>query len=241
MILAILGTTLNIAAAQVRKSRVVIPSAGWLLVGDLVLPDSELPAPGVLLLNRANGNRQVYETLSSQLAERGIASLRLDLRGHGESTNLGRFNPGETDSAGREIMIWQADIDIENTTRYLKTIDGIDSHRIGIVGASYSGEEMAEAGRRAGYAQAYVALSPGSFSIESIDQMDNSRVPWLFIVSRDEQFLHEIVDSVQSRTKSVEILYLPGQAHATRILESRPDMAERIAEWLSAQLFKRDN
>jgi hypothetical protein len=37
------------------------------------------------------------------------------------------------------------------------------------MGASYSGEELAEAGRIIGYVQAYVELSPGSFSDESID------------------------------------------------------------------------
>jgi hypothetical protein len=34
----------------------------------------------------------------------------------------------------------------------------------------------------------------------------------------------------------VELIILPGTEHATRILEARPDMAERIAIWLSGQL-----
>ena len=102
--------------------------------------------------------------------------------------------------------------------------------------ASYSGEEMAEAGRIGGFAQAYVALSPGSFSEESIAAMDESGVPWLFVVSRHERHLTEIAANVQSATKSVEIVYLPGDAHATRILESRHDVAERVAVWLASRL-----
>lgn len=230
----LLGTPNLIVAAG--ESRVVIQSSGWELVGDLRVPESPDPAPAVLMLNKAAGDRQVYKDLAARLAERGVVSLRLDLRGHGESTNLGRFVPGETDDAGREIIIWQSDEDVTAAHRYLKALAAVDSTRIGIVGASYSGEEMAEAGRKSGYARAYVALSPGSFSDESIAAMDTEGVSWLFVVSRHERYLKEIAAAVQSRTRSAEILYLPGDKHATRILEARTDVAERIAVWLAAKL-----
>ena len=62
---------------------------------------------------------------------------------------------------------------------------------------------MAEAGRLYGNAQAYVALSPGSFSDESIDAIDSSGIPWLFIASRDERHLHDIVASLREKSHSV--------------------------------------
>ena len=174
--------------------------------------------------------------LAHQLAARHIASLRLDLPGHGESTNLGRFIPDEMDSQARESMIWESDIDVTAAHQYLKTQTRIDANKIGVIGASYSGEEMAEAGRARGYAQAYVALSPGSFSEESIQGIDSSGVAWLFIVSNNERHLREITASVQAKSKTVELIIVPGVQHATRILEARPDMAERIAVWLAQQL-----
>ena len=121
------------------------------------------------------------DQLAQQLAARGIASLRLDLPGHGESTNLGRFIPSEVDEAGREQMIWESNIDVAAAHQFLKNYPGIDPDRIGMIGGSYSGEEMAEAGREHGYAQAYVELSPGSFTEASIQSIDTSEVPWLFI------------------------------------------------------------
>lgn len=92
----------------------------------------------------------------------------------------------------RSPLIWDAEQDVLAAHEYLRRHTLIDADRIAIVGASYSGEEMAEAGRLGKYATAYVALSPGSFGDESIAGIDASRVPWLFIVSRDERFLPEI-------------------------------------------------
>jgi dienelactone hydrolase len=227
------------AAAQAstdEETRVVIDSRGWQLVGDLRLPASEEPFPAVLMLNKAAGDRTVYRELAHQLAARGIASLRLDLPGHGESINLGRFVPGETDSLTQESMIWESDLDVTAAHQYLKTHARIDSNRIGMIGASYSGEEMAEAGRERGYARAYVELSPGSFSEASISGIDSSGVAWLFIVSNNERHLREITASVQARSKTVELIIIPGTEHSTRILAARPDMAERIAVWLAHQL-----
>jgi dienelactone hydrolase len=229
--------TVMVGASDAEESsRIEIDSDGWHLIGDLVIPDSTGDVPAALLLNQAAGNRIAYEDLARLLAARGIASLRLDLRAHGESTNLGQFVPGEADEQDREVMIWSAEADVKAAHEYLKSHEKIDTGRIAIVGASYSGEEMAEAGRLHDYAQAYVALSPGSFSDESIKSMDESGVPWLFIVSRQDRFLTNIVANVQSASENTEIVYLPGSVHGTDILELRMDVAERIVAWLVAKL-----
>ena len=212
--------------------RTVIESDGWALIGELQIPDRATAAPVVLMLNQAAGDRTPYGELAAELDERGIASLRLDLRGHGESTNLGAFNPQKITAKDRETMIWQADKDVIAARRFLQGHPALDANRIAIIGASYSGEEMAEAGRNSTHASAYVAISPGSFSGESIDEMDDSDASWLFIVSKNDPFLREIVANVREKTQSVEIVYLPGDRHATDILDSRPDMATRIAAWL---------
>ena len=234
--LAICACCLTRGSAQesgLRSSRVVVDSEGWRLVGDLLLPASQQPVAAVLLFNQADGDRTVYAELARALAGRGIASLRLDLRGHGESTNLGRFVPGEVT---RDPLIWDAESDVHAAHEYLQVNPRIAADRIGILGASYSGEEMAEAGRLHGYAQAYVALSPGSFSDASVSGIDASGVPWLFVTSRDDRFLVAITASVQQQSETAELLFIPGKAHASDLLVSFPDMAERIATWLAHRL-----
>ena len=224
------------ASAQVGSShvrRVNIPSDGWSLVGDLQTPTSAPPFPAVLMLNQAAGDRTAYSELAGKLAERGVASLRLDLRGHGESTNLGRFVPGQSP---RDPMIWDAESDVTAAVAYLGALQEVDGTKLGIVGASYSGEAAAEAGRLHGYSAAYVLLSPGSLSEESIQGIGQSGVPWLFIASRDDQFLREITASVQTEARSAELILLPGASHATDLLDRSPELAERIAAWLSHRL-----
>jgi dienelactone hydrolase len=219
--------------AAPEASRVVIESDGWHLVGDLLLPAAGRPLPGVLMLNKAAGDRSAYREFADQLAARGVASLRLDLRGHGESTNLGSFVPGEQ---RRDPKIWDAEADVTAALRYLRAHPAVDAERLGVVGSSYSGEEMAEAGRAEGYARAYVTLSPGSFSEASIQGIDASGVPWLFIAANNDRFLAEITDALREQSRTVELLLVPGTGHATDLLQEHPELAERIAVWLAHEL-----
>lgn len=215
------------------ETTVNVPSGDWELIGDLSVPDSSAPVPVVLMFNKAADNRTAYEGMARALDERGIASLRLDLRGHGESTNLGTFVPGEQSP---HPMIWDAEQDVVAAVEYLKKDSRFDSDRFAMVGGSYSGEEMAEAGRMIGYAAAYVELSPGSFSDESIAGIDESGVPWLFVTSRDEPHLQEIRQLVTEQSLTVEQIITPGRNHASRLLGDFPDLNERIAVWLESKL-----
>ncbi|NND70742.1 MAG: alpha/beta fold hydrolase [Rhodothermales bacterium] len=212
---------------------VVVNSDGWELVGDLMVPESDKAVPLVVLLNKADGDRSAYQRLSQELAARGIASIALDLRGHGESTNLGMFVPGEMQ---RDPLIWDSEPDVTAALKYASRISDIDSTRIAIVGSSYSGEEMAEAGRQDGYAGAYVALSPGSFSSASILDVDSSNVPWLFVMATEDRFVTDIVDSLRANSSEAEYLMVPGRKHATDILLEHEYVNPMIAEWLGAKL-----
>lgn len=216
-----------------KQTRVIVESGEWELIGDLVIPQNESKPPVVLMLNKANGNREVYKKMVGHLADRGIASLRLDLRGHGESTNVEKFEPGKRSP---DPLIWDSEYDVQAAIEYLKNNQDVGNDRIAVIGGSYSGEEMAEAGRLNGYVNAYVALSPGSFSDESIDGIDASGVPWLFIVSKFEPHLREITKLVQEKSETVELIVTPGKDHATRLLNDRPELNEMIAVWLSVVL-----
>jgi dienelactone hydrolase len=219
--------------AVAAETTVHVPSGDWELIGDLSVPDSGVSFPVVLMFNKAAGDRTDYEGMARALDDRGIASLRLDLRGHGESTNLGTFEPGELNP---HPMIWDAEQDVVAAVECIKRDPRFDPDRIGMVGGSYSGEEMAEAGRLIGYVAAYVELSPGSFSDESIAGIDESGVPWLFVTSRDEPHLQEIRRLVTEQSESVEQIITPGRNHASRLLEDFPDLDERIAVWLESKL-----
>lgn len=217
----------------VYESRVVIQSDGWELVGDLNLVNGSTQTPVVLLLNQAAGDRRPYLELAHQLADRKISSLRLDLRGHGESINQGRFVPGRVT---QDPMIWSAEIDISAAIDYLESHPRINPTAIGIVGASYSGQETAEAVRAGSLASAFVFLSPGSFSRSSISTIDSTGAPWMFIAAQSDSFLVDISAAVSETGKNVEVELLPGASHATDMFSQHPDLAEMIAEWFAEHL-----
>lgn len=222
----------QMAAAQSEK--VMIENEGWNLAADLMMPKSRSAVPSVVLLNKAMGDRQVYKELAQELAKLGIASLRVDLRAHGESTNKGKFGP-PFDAAKRSLLAG-SDTDISAAVAYLKGRKEVDPHRIGFVGASYSGEEMAISARKSGYGRAYVALSPGSFSDESIKNIDTSGVTWLFIRSAEEPNLRGFFENVRRASKSAQLLEVAGSAHASDLLNTTPGLAQVIAAWLKHRI-----
>lgn len=220
--------------AQAQSVRVTIDNNGWKLIGDLQKPQDVKAAPAVLLLHKADGSRDEYKELAGLLAAKGIASLRIDLRGHGESINKGDFGP-PFDEKMRAILAG-TDTDISAGITYLKAQDGIDPNRIGVVGSSYSGEFMAIAGRKNSYQKAYVELSPGSFSEESIKNIDPSGATWLFVRSVDEPHLKGLHEDIRKVSKTAQLYEVPGKEHASRLLPAIPGLTEMIAVWFKHNL-----
>ncbi|MEP7293794.1 MAG: alpha/beta fold hydrolase [Chloroflexota bacterium] len=102
------------------------------VVGTLVQPAAEAPAPVVLLLHGFASSRDevgdMYKRLAGELAEYGIGSLRIDFRGWGESA-------GEmTDST----VSGQVE-DAAAAYDYLSGLDWVDSECVGLVGFSLGG------------------------------------------------------------------------------------------------------
>jgi dienelactone hydrolase len=218
------------AASPVTEHRVVIPNDGWRLIGDF-RPATAARAPAVLLLlNGAMRTRKAYAGLARELGRLGIASLRLDLRGEGETINRGRFQPGPSPT------IDQSDRDVDAALTWLRSRPGIDSGRIGVLGASYSGEAMAVAARQGAAGAAYVALSPGSLSEESMREIDSSGRPWWLIASDSERFARRVVDQAAAISGSAKVTYVSGRAHASDILGVHLNLEAEIADWFAAKL-----
>lgn len=234
------ATTSSMMAATPtdKADRVRIVNDGWTLYGEWRTPDKMGAYPAALLLHRAAGSRAEYDALGEALAERGVASLALDLRGHGESDNLGRFEP----PYGENLHINEnTHLDVAAALQWLSDRDSVDAMRLGVVGASYSGEKAAIAFRSGVRAAAYVMMSPGSFSQESIDAIGEADAAWLFVRTQDEspaakQFIDAIHDELKVTAPQAETIVYPGAGHATLIFETQPQAVDDIADWLAAAL-----
>lgn len=217
---------------------VQIESDGWRLVADWRAPLMSCNAPAVLLLHNAIGDRKQAASLAKALQNRGIASLSLVLRGHGESTNLGKFQ--EPYSEYRHLNA-KAYRDIVAGLNWIATQRSRGIGKVGVVGASYSGEQTALAVREGAKADAYVMLSPGNFSERSVTMVSKAAAPWLFVRTEEEvqgakPFVDRVFAALQENAPDIEVLIYPGEGHAMTLLESRPEAISAIADWLSAKL-----
>lgn len=106
------------------------------LAGTLSLPNKEGNFPAVILISGSgpqNRDEEILEhkpflVLADYLTKRGIAVLRFDDRGFGEST--GNFKTATTEDFAKDV---QAGLD------YLKTRKEIYTHKIGLIGHSEGG------------------------------------------------------------------------------------------------------
>ncbi len=130
-LLSLAGVTFAQDAASMNEAETTVTLDNG-VVGTLSLPQSESAVPAVLMLHGFASSRNevgdMYMRLAASLAERGIASLRIDFRGWGESAG------GMVDSTVSG-MVEDAGLAYE----YLSGLESIDSTRIGVLGFSLGG------------------------------------------------------------------------------------------------------
>lgn len=220
-------------AAKTKGEVVKIAVDGWELKGELIVPDRSERVPAVLLLHGAAKTRARHAGLARELAARGIASLRLDLRAHGESTNKGTFRQPWAD---HRYLLDGTERDIVAALELLVADPRIDRDRIGTVSASYSGEFAAKALTVSAAGKAHVSLAPGSFSDESILAIDPSGEPWFFVRAEEEFDFFDDIFGFIAENSGAETLTLPGDAHADALLEAHPSLVRMLGSWFVSKL-----
>jgi dienelactone hydrolase len=103
---------------------------GWTIGGLLRLPadDSSRPAPAAVLVPGSRHERDAYTTLVDALAERGVGSLRIDVRGRGSSRGARSY----ARMAPRQRQ--RVSLDAAAALDHLVSHPAVDATRIGFVG-----------------------------------------------------------------------------------------------------------
>jgi len=117
------------------KEPVHFKALGEKLAGTLVLPDAERPSPVLIVCHGAGEFKENYEELTEHLAGRGIASLAIDMHGHGESGG---------DRFCVDMAQWVADI--RAAIDFLSCDGRVNGRQIGAFGLSSGGTAILEAG-----------------------------------------------------------------------------------------------
>ncbi|NLA26279.1 MAG: alpha/beta fold hydrolase [Firmicutes bacterium] len=134
------------------RKQVIISSDLLKLEGCMVTLPHAGAAAGVVIchphpLYGGSMDNNVIHTISSALAEKGIASLSFNFRGVGRSEGKHDGGQGEIDDALAAIA-------------FLAEYKGIDSGRLGLAGYSFGGSIALEAGLQSDRVKAVAAVSP---------------------------------------------------------------------------------
>ncbi len=121
--------------SEITEQSVLIDAGNLLIPGTLTLPVGDKPAP-VVIMEHGTGSQKDeagdgYKMLAPALAEKGIASLRFDFPGSGDSTSSYLLYTNE--EAIRETQI---------VADYLASMPEIDGSRIGLLGWSQGGTDV---------------------------------------------------------------------------------------------------
>ena len=118
--------------ARMLETPVTFECRGQQIVGMLHLPAGRKRVPAVLLLHGFTGTKveahRMFVKLSRTLAQKGIASLRFDFRGSGDSA--GNFE---------DLTLRSELADSLEAIKFLARHKRINSRRLGLVGLSFGG------------------------------------------------------------------------------------------------------
>lgn len=118
----------------IRQECVELNSLGCKLAATLFLPEATRPAPVLIICHGAGEFKENYSELCEYLARRGVASLAMDMHGHGKSEGE-RFHVN--------ISAWVEDIKV--AVNFLCADSRVEGNRIGAFGLSSGGTAILEA------------------------------------------------------------------------------------------------
>ena len=203
------------------SERIELPSARGPIP---VLFDSvEGATAAVAMVGGADGGfdgpaEALYPTLTEDFAERGVTSLRLDFRIH-------KF-PNDVEAGAYDLL------------HGIAALEARGVRRVGLVGHSFGGAVVIEAGSRAPKVQAVVTLATQTAGAERTPRL--APTPLLLIHGRDDTRLSprcsEQLHDMAGEPKRLVIL--DGATHSLR--QRRAEVRQLVVDWLDSYLLVAD-
>jgi pimeloyl-ACP methyl ester carboxylesterase len=209
------------------------------------------PGPGVLLLHQSNRDRKSWDTVAAQLANAGINTLTLDMRGFGES--------GGTRAESKRLPD-----DVDTALKFLMSQPGVEPQVIGLGGAGWFGVLYSvEAARRHPKEIKSLVLMSGETGRDGLQFLHQaSQLPELFVFSDADEYpptqdamklLYVTASSPSkklvhySATEDAPWLWyetsdpkkVPAHGgHGTDMFQVHPELAGIIVNWFVTTLIK---
>jgi len=212
---------------------------GWPIGGLLSMPDpATSEVPGALLVPASRHERDAYTAVAAALAQRGVASLRIDIRGRGASRgemSYARMTPRQRQRVA---------LDVVAAFEHLATVPGVDPRRLALGAEQDTAADALDAVSSNERLRAIVLLSARD-ERRCLEAVGRQHVPLFGLVSQeDPEGLRATVDAYlagdaqHSRLEVFDGLGLGTTMLSTRQFE-HPDaqpLEAMIADWLAARL-----
>lgn len=216
---------------------------GCTLKGTLLVPAPARKGgkvPVVVLAHQFRSSRAGWGDLPERLHARGIATLALDLRGHGESEGPAKVSDDFMASA-KAVGFDHIPADLAAAAAWVRKQKGIDKRRLALAGSSV-GAFAAVLGAREAKAVAVLALSPAgapAWGEGALDQLKaaqtRGRAATLVFASEQDKGALESAKAL-SGLPGVAVSLRPGDEHGFAYLKGRAEtMAVFLGEYLHSK------
>jgi uncharacterized protein len=205
------------------ESEVWFRSDASRIYGTLCQPSGSGRSPAAVLVHGFGSFRDEltgFAELAGPLAEAGITSLRMDMRGCGRSGTRGLMHP-----------IWDWVNDVRQAVSFLETLPTVAPDRIAAVGMSMGGGVVCTAAAVDARLRVVVALAPvadGDWWFRHLWTKSHSEAGW-------QAFQERIASDRRSRAKgnrSVSLPVLEAMAYAPEDRSAFLEMAEKYPAFL---------
>lgn len=201
-------------------TEVEIPGDDGLTLRGVFTPGIDGHGAAVLMLHMYAADRTTWTPLVEALASAGIASLAIDLRGHGQTE-------------GDEDWV-SARKDVAATIAFLRSLPGVDPEEVGIAGASIGANlSLVQAAADPESVAAVALLSPGlDYFRVRIDGLAGQvgDVPLFLAAAEDDRYSAETVRTIAAQSSGTpDLLVYEGVAHGTGLFTTHPEIIERLS------------
>lgn len=208
-----------------------------LIFGDWVSPDE--PKGAALLLHMMPADKKSWSELQKALENRQIASLAIDMRGHGKSTRMGTETIDYKEFTNSEHQ--DTSYDIESAMHFLQK-KGFTPDKIALVGASIGANLALQTAVSNKSIPAVVLLSPGENyrGIETFSLAKSLGEKQAILTSGssgDDQDSYDAAEKIVDLASSKEARFVPltSAGHGTNMFLQQKRFPEAIASWLEDQ------